>query len=262
MSEKKKNFSIIMPVYNENNINAQLDFIAGLKRIEEAELIIVDGENTNSTITKIDIKKINLDLTLLNSEKGRANQMNFGTEHSNGDILIFLHADTKLPKNALSLIEKVLEINQAGAFDITFDSNKWYMGLYAKFLSFNARLSKIPLGDQTIFIQKSYFNKIGKYTNYPLFEDVDLMRKIKRKRGSIKIIRTPNIASSRKWEKDGFIFVTLRSWFLSLLYYLGVSPVKLVNYYYTWYDLKKDRKVKKVVNYKLQKGDELISFIE
>jgi hypothetical protein len=92
-------------------------------------------------------------------------------------------------------------------------------------------LNRIPYGDQAIFIRKSYFDKIGRFKEIPLMEDVELMRRIKKKGDKIFIIRDRVKTSARRWEKEGIFYTTLKNQILVSLYYLGINPHKLVKYY-------------------------------
>jgi hypothetical protein len=94
-----------------------------------------------------------------------------------------------------------------------------------------SRLTRIPYGDQAIFIRASYFRSIGGFKEIPIMEDVDLMRRIKRKGWRIVIFQEPVITSARRWEKEGLLFGTLRNWFLMTLFLCGVSPERLARFY-------------------------------
>ncbi|MCK5255532.1 MAG: glycosyl transferase family 2, partial [Deltaproteobacteria bacterium] len=94
-----------------------------------------------------------------------------------------------------------------------------------------SRFTRIPYGDQIIFLRKDYFNKIGGYKEIPLMEDVELMQRIKRQGDKICILTDKVVTSPRRWEKEGIIFCTLRNWIILTLYMIGISPSKLAKYY-------------------------------
>ena len=119
----------------------------------------------------------------------------------------------------------------AGAFDLGIKSEKLIFKVIAALCCFRSRLSRIPFGDQVLFIRKEYFNKIGSYREIPLMEDVDLMRRIKRSGAKTWIIPERAMTSPRRREKEGVIFCTLRNWSLQILYFLRVSPEKLARFY-------------------------------
>ena len=194
---------------------------------QKEEVIVVDGDNS-STLKNIK----NPNVIQVNSIKGRANQMNAGTSVASGEIFLFLHADTILPDNAFEMIRKFCDGDiKAGAFDLSFSNNSLVFKVIAFTASLRSRLTKLPYGDQAIFIQKDIFNEIGKYENITLMEDVNLMQKIKKSKYQIKIFQEKVITSSRKWETKGIIYTTLRNWILISLYFFKIDPNKLEKYY-------------------------------
>lgn len=221
--------SIIIPVYREEqNINNTINHIYNTQS-GDFEIIVSDSEPNQSTLKVIEKTEV----IKVVSEKGRAKQMNKGVVQSQGEILLFLHADTILPDNAVEEINKIIEQDNymAGAFDFKINSTKTIFRIIEKISSLRSRITRLPYGDQAIFIRKYYFLSIGKYKEYPLMEDVELMQKIKKDKKDIFIINTPVITSPRRWEKEGVIYCTLRNWSLIIMYFLGVSPEKLVNLY-------------------------------
>lgn len=172
-------------------------------------------------------------LIKINSKKGRAKQMNSGANIAKNDILLFLHADTILPKNAIDLIQNTLknEVIKAGAFDLSFDNKSFAMKTIAKTASFRSRITRLPYGDQAIFIKKDTFDSIGGYEDISLMEDVNLMQKLKKSNYKIEILKEKVITSARKWENRGVMYTTLRNWFLLSLYFLKIDPNRLAKYY-------------------------------
>jgi rSAM/selenodomain-associated transferase 2 len=222
--------SIIIPVLNESaGIN---DIIAHLRAVDpegNAEIIVVDGDPGGGTLDAI----CDPSVVRVESAKGRGVQMNEGAKVAGGSILLFLHADTKLPEGALSLIVKVLEQNKpiAGAFDLGINSDRFAFRLIEWMASLRSRITRVPFGDQAIFVRSNYFRTIGGFKDMSLMEDVEIMQRIKKKGDEICIIRRRVLTSSRRWEKEGILRCTLRNWLLQLLYYSGVSPSKLAKWY-------------------------------
>lgn len=210
-------------MYNEKNIN---ECLATLPK--DCEIIVVDGNKT-STIDLIN----NECIIKISSPKGRAKQMNEGAKHATCNILLFLHVDTVLPKNALVHVAHALGSKEiaAGAFDLSFASDKKALRFIAKTASIRSRFTRIPYGDQAIFIKKKVFDDIGGYENIALMEDVNLMQKLKRKNLKIKIVNQRVITSARKYEKNGIFFNMIKNWVLLSLYFLGVHPNKLAKFY-------------------------------
>jgi len=223
-------FSFIIPVWNEEAIISRtIEHVWGLSASGDAEIIIVDGDPEGRTITVARHMGVKTAI----SEKGRGNQMNLGASLADGEILIFLHADTILPPDALELIEEAMEDSSciAGAFDLAIDSDKPAFRLIEKAASLRSRITRIPYGDQAIFIRKREFRELGGFRNIPIMEDVEFMRRIKKRKGKICIIGKAVRTSPRRWEKEGIVYTTLRNWILLSLYLCGVNPESLVRFY-------------------------------
>lgn len=223
-------FSIIVPVFHESaRINDLIDHLSRLVCIHEAEIIVVDGSPEMDTIKAIR----NEHVTTISSVRGRAKQMNAGASTAKGEILIFLHADTELPQDGLIKISSSMAQPRyvGGAFELDIDSQRLMLKLIARFASLRCRLTRIPYGDQAIFVRKDYFETLGAYQDIPLMEDVELMRRVKKRGDTIHIIRDRVLTSARRWEEEGLIYVFLRNQALFTLYLLGVSPERLACFY-------------------------------
>ncbi len=222
--------SIVIPVLNEaEGINSLIDHIHSQKFHESYEIIVVDGDPDGTTINAIQHEEIKT----TTSAKGRARQMNVGAGLAEGEILLFLHADTLLPDDGLNKISSAMEDKQfvAGAFDLGMDTSSLALKIIVYIASRRSRLSRIPYGDQGIFIRRDYFNRIGCYKDIPLMEDVELMRRIKKMGDKIHIIPDRVSTSARRWEEDGVARCSARNIIIATLYCLGVSPEKLVRHY-------------------------------
>jgi rSAM/selenodomain-associated transferase 2 len=223
-------FSFIIPVWNEESVILRtIEHIRGLQSAAGAEIIVVDGDSAGKTM---EIARRAAVKTII-SERGRGNQMNDGAALAAGNILIFLHADTSLPPDALAFIDTAMrdEFIMAGAFDLAIDSERPIFRLIEKAAALRSRLTRIPYGDQAVFMRKTVFNKLGGFSNIPIMEDVEIMRRIKKQGGKIRIIDRTVRTSSRRWEREGIIYTTLRNWLLITFYLLGVKPEKLVRFY-------------------------------
>jgi len=159
--------------------------------------------------------------------------MNAGAKIAKGEILLFLHADTFLPKNALDEISDIVQNDiVAGAFDLAFDNEKFSLKVISTIASYRSRITRTPYGDQAIFIKKVIFNKVAQYETISLMEDVNLMQKLKKHNYKIHILNSKVVTSSRKWEQSGIVYTTLRNWILIVLYYFGVDPERLSKFYH------------------------------
>jgi rSAM/selenodomain-associated transferase 2 len=159
--------------------------------------------------------------------------MNKGAVAATGDILLFLHADTLLPTGAFEKIITIMRTGRyvGGAFDLGIVSDRTSYRIIECAASYRSRLTRIPYGDQAIFIRKDVFMGLGGYREFPIMEDVELMRSIKRSGHRIFIIATKVKTSPRRWEKEGIIYCTVRNWVLMTLYLLGVKPNTLARFY-------------------------------
>ena len=180
-------FSFIIPVWNEEAIISRtIEHVRDICASGSAEIIVVDGDPAGRTIKAVRHMVVKTAI----SEKGRGRQMNFGAALAAGEILIFLHADTTLPYDAVELIEKAMEDGSriAGAFDLAIDSERTAYRLIERAASFRSRMTRIPYGDQTIFIKKRDFLALGGFKDIPIMEDVEFMQRIKKRKGKICII--------------------------------------------------------------------------
>jgi rSAM/selenodomain-associated transferase 2 len=230
-TSRKFKFSIIIPALHEQEqINAAIEHVCHRDSDGCCEIIVVDGDPAGSTINVIEINGI----IRKTAPKGRGKQMNAGAAVAKGEVLIFLHADTRLPDNALEKICQVLQDERyvGGAFDLGIDSDRLFLKYIAARASLRSRLNRIPYGDQAIFIRKNFFDQIGGFKEIPLMEDVDLMRRIKKDRKKIYLLPDKVMTSARRWERDGALYTTLRNQILMALFYLGVSPYRLAKYYW------------------------------
>ncbi len=223
--------SVIIPVLGEEaGINPCLRQVRETAAGEPVEIIVVDGDPDSGTVKRID----DGDVIALRSPKGRGAQMNRGAASAKGSVLLFLHADTILPPDAFRLIRDALADPRVtgGAFDLAIDSPRPLLLLTARCASLKHRITRVPYGDQAIFIRRDFFKAAGGYREIPLFEDVDMMKRIKRLDGKIIILPERVRTSARKWERDGILYAIFRNWFLQVLHLMGVSPEFLVRRYY------------------------------
>ena len=222
--------SIIIPVYHEKDvINSLIISIKQQSCDEPYEIIVVDGSPQRDTIHTITYS----DVITIGADYGRGPQLNTGAAVARGELLLFLHADTKLPANSLNEVIKTLTEKQvfAGAFDIRIDSTKWRYQILARMISLRARIRRLPFGDQAHFFTRKYFDEIGGYPNIAIMEDLEIMRRIRKQGDSIIILKTSVHTSPRRWATEGIIRGTLRNWFIRTRYYLGEKPERLEKYY-------------------------------
>lgn len=222
--------SVIIPVYSESAlINPTLSHVDSITAGRTVEIIVVDGHPGGTTLKSISSRGV----IKLGSPRGRAAQMNRGARIATGRILLFLHVDTRLDPDAPSRILDATRSGEiiGGAFDLGIDSPRKVYRLIEWMVHQRSRLSRIPYGDQAIFMNRLFFLRMGGYREMPLMEDVDLMRRVKKSGRRIRIVPLKARTSSRRWEREGVVFCTLRNWALQALYLLGVPPNTLVRWY-------------------------------
>jgi rSAM/selenodomain-associated transferase 2 len=221
--------SVVIPVLNEAR-NLERLLLDLLRTCPGAEVIVADGGSTDDSPAVVLHHPL---VKWLESMPGRARQMNAGAREAGGEILLFLHADTRLPEGAGTAIVEALADPRAvaGRFDVQFDNPRPIFRVIAFFMNQRSRLSRISTGDQAIFVRRASFKRLGGYPEIPLMEDVELTRQLKRT-GRIRSLRLRVTTSARKWERDGAIRTILLMWLLRFLYFVGVSPERIHRLYY------------------------------
>jgi len=231
----KPDISIIIPVLNEpGTIQSTLEYLACQSTGKTIEIVVVDAGPDKKTLKAIDLKNLpDRLLKTATSDKGRGIQMNKGAELASGSILLFLHADTLLPEGGIDAAFSVLQNPHlvGGAFDLGIRSSKWGYRIIERVATARSRITRLPYGDQVIFLRNDYFHLIGGYSPIPIMEDVDIMQRIKKRGDAIEIIGKRVQTNPRRWEKEGMVLGTLRNWILMILYLMGVSPHKLGRWY-------------------------------
>ena len=222
--------SVVIPVLNEGLIvNRAIARLRHLALDPPPEIIVSDGDPNKSTLRAIR----HAGIKTVTAPKGRGSQMNAGARAASGDALVFLHADVRLPTGAYANIAAALKRPgvAAGAFSLGIDAPQKGFRLIEKAVSIRGRLTHIPYGDQAIFIHRKLFSQLGGFSDIPLMEDVDLMRRVKRNGGRIVILADRVQTSARRWQQEGIVYATFRNWALITLYLLGVSPGRLSRFY-------------------------------
>ncbi|MEH2418010.1 TIGR04283 family arsenosugar biosynthesis glycosyltransferase [Nostoc sp.] len=218
--------SIIIPTLNEaGNIK---EAIVTTQESINIEIIVVDAGSQDGTL---EIAK-SLGVTVISSSAGRAVQMNAGAVVASGDILLFLHADTRLPAGFDEMIRTALQQPGivAGAFNLRIDASLLSLRWVEWGVNMRSHIYQMPYGDQAIFLTKAVFQQIGGFPELPIMEDFELMRRLKRT-GRIVIIPTPVVTSARRWLQKGVFKTTLLNQIVIIAYLLGVSPKRICRWY-------------------------------
>lgn len=220
--------SIIIPTYNEEKrIVEQLIHLEKHSKDRIAEIIVVDGGSTDHTVQLV--KRAGF--TCLESEqKGRAAQMNTGYKHSTGDVLYFVHADSTPPDSFISDILKALnEGYKAGCYRFRFNSDRLLLRINSYFTRFSGIMCRG--GDQTLFIRRDLFEKLGGYRqDFQIMEDYEMIKKVQQVT-DFKIIPKDVIVSARKYEKNYYLQVNLANFIIFMMYFANVRQDKMVDTY-------------------------------
>jgi rSAM/selenodomain-associated transferase 2 len=230
MNSLSNSISVIIPVLREGDrINELITDIHARSNGHPHEIIVVDGDPAGGTIRRIEDRAV----IVAHAKQGRASQMNHGASLATGGILLFLHADTMLPPDAFTLIRNALVDPRVvgGCFNLGIDSGRILFRVTERYVALRTKLTRVPFGDQAIFIRKAYFENLEGYRDIPIMEDVDLMQRIRKQGGRICILPQRVMTSARRWETEGIMYATLRNWSLQILYCLGMPPEKLARFY-------------------------------
>lgn len=223
-----KRLSIIIPTLDEAaHIVATLESLGDLRR-RGHEVIVADGGSSDATA----VLARGLADRIVCSPAGRAEQMNAGARAAAGDVLLFLHADSRLPAEADGLVLQVLAPGGPawGRFDVQIASNDPLLRLVESMMNLRSRLTRICTGDQGIFVRSEVFEAIGGYPRQELMEDIAICMRLRRVSAPL-CLRDRCLTSARRWESDGVLRTIVVMWWLRLQYALGVAPARLARAY-------------------------------
>jgi rSAM/selenodomain-associated transferase 2 len=220
--------SIIVPVLNEGeSIADALDALADLRALG-VEVIVVDGGSRDATVPRARARADRV----ISAPRGRALQMNAGAEKACGDVLLFLHADTRLPGDADHIVlDGIARSGRAwGRFDVKIDGDSPLLVAVAWLMNIRSRLTGIATGDQAIFVRRDAFHSVGGFPAIPLMEDIALSKRLKRASRPL-CLRACAVTSGRRWDKNGVASTVLLMWRLRLSYFFGADPKALARQY-------------------------------
>jgi rSAM/selenodomain-associated transferase 2/rSAM/selenodomain-associated transferase 1 len=222
---KKRLLSIIIPTLNEEAGLAGL--LGSVLEEPQTEVIVVDGGSLDATCQIAEQAGVKV----IRCGKGRGRQMNAGAAMARGEVLLFLHADSRLPPDFSRTIWKCMESGYtAGAFRLRIDDPRWAYRLVEFGANLRSCWLQLPYGDQAMFIRSEAFYAMSGFQNWPLLEDFDFAQRLRR-RGRIMIARSSATVSARRWRRIGVLKATLLNQMIIMAYWLGVSPARLASLY-------------------------------
>lgn len=223
---RRSSISVIVPALDEADTLPEV--LASTVPASGIELIVVDGGSTDRTS---DTAR-EFDARVISSEPGRARQMKAGAAAASGDVLLFLHADTRLPKKFDEHVRSALDspATVGGAFELRIDSLSPSLRLIERAVNWRSRHLRMPYGDQGIFVRSTVFHEIGGFPDNPIMEDFEFVRRLRRK-GNIAIAPVPVVTSPRRWLTVGPLRTTLINQAIIAGYYAGVPLQRLAVWY-------------------------------
>jgi rSAM/selenodomain-associated transferase 2 len=215
--------SVIVPVYRDTETLARL---LASTDFGDAEVIVVSTDGDADSLAPL--RAARADVRWMESARGRAVQMNAGASVAHGSWLLFLHADTRLPRDWPSAVADAARHPDVvfGCFRFALDSPRFIARTIELGVRLRVALFGLPYGDQAIFVRRAAFEAIGGYTVLPIMEDVDLVRRLA-ETGRLRRASKVAVTSARRWERLGWVRVTLQHLKLIVLYFLGVAPERL-----------------------------------
>ncbi|MDT8376729.1 MAG: TIGR04283 family arsenosugar biosynthesis glycosyltransferase [Mariprofundaceae bacterium] len=220
--------SIIVPILNEaETLPGLLEHLSGW-RDRGCEVLLVDGGSRDDSAALA----VNAGFDMIPSPRGRASQMNAGARVMHGKVLLFLHADTRLPPDALHWIEAAMREPRRhwGRFDVRIDASQPLLRVVSAMINLRSRLTGISTGDQAMFVRRELFHAVGGFPDQPLMEDVELSRRLKRQ-SRPACLAAKVVTSARRWQQYGKWRTITLMWWLRWCYWRGVPAEKLADAY-------------------------------
>jgi rSAM/selenodomain-associated transferase 2/rSAM/selenodomain-associated transferase 1 len=218
--------SVIIPALNEAGYIAET--IASIGQGNNTQIIVADGGSLDDTVS---IAR-SLGATVIKSSTPRSRQMNQGAEAASKEVLLFLHADTRLPKSFDKTVFRTLKQPDvaAGAFELRIDAPGPVLRFIEYVANRRSRYLKLPYGDQAIFMLSEIFHQMGGFPDMPIMEDFELIRRLQKK-GDVVTVFDPVVTSPRRWLNHGILKTTLINQLIVLSYFMGISPDAIARLY-------------------------------
>jgi rSAM/selenodomain-associated transferase 2 len=214
-------YSVIIPTLNSEKTIAQC-LARVFKARPNVECIVADGGSNDQTLDNVR----QFGVKAVSSPKGRGIQMNEGSRQAKAEILLFLHSDTLLSDDAFDVLDDYFakQHHQIGTFQLKFDVNHWLLNFYGMMTKFDSLWT--TFGDQGIAVRKEFFNNMGMFPEWKLFEDVDLLRKA-REHVKVGTFDAHVVTSADRFKENGYLAQQVKNAVLIIKYLKGVSPARL-----------------------------------
>ena len=217
--------TIIVPVLADTDVVGRL--LAEIQPNPDVEVVVVDGGG-DERLTQIVAARPSV--TLLRTAKGRGLQMNRGAAAASGTWLLFLHADSRPPLGWREALASLGPEISGGWFRFALDDDAWQARVIETLVAWRVRWFRLPYGDQGLFVRRVVFEQLGGFAELPLFEDVELVRRLARGMRVVEL-PLPLVTSARRWRRDGWFRRSGRNLCLTTLYFAGISPARLARWY-------------------------------
>ncbi|MCF8032780.1 MAG: TIGR04283 family arsenosugar biosynthesis glycosyltransferase [Desulfarculaceae bacterium] len=218
--------SVIIPALNEEKTIAAT--VASALGASGAEVLVVDGGSRDATMQQAEAAGAKV----MRASRGRASQMNAGAARARGDVLLFLHADTRLPLGWQREVARILALPNvaAGAFAFRLDHRPAGLRFIELSVAARCRWAGLPYGDQGLFLTHRVFQRAGGFPNLPIMEDCEMIRRL-RALGRVALSPAPAVTSARRWQRRGALATTGLNFLVVGAFYLGFSPAFLRRFY-------------------------------
>ena len=218
--------SIIVPTLNEELVLENT--LTHIQQLSPHELIVSDGGSNDYTYRIAD----RFSHRVITGSAGRALQMNAGANEATGDLLLFLHADSRIePESYRKMLEYMKNPKWiGGAFTLCIESGKWSLKLIALLANIRSKYFGVAYGDQGFFVRKEVFKDMNGFSPIPICEDLDFYYRL-RKKGSVILLKEKAHTSPRRWTNEGIFFTTVRNFIVAVLFGLGFPPHILTKWY-------------------------------
>jgi rSAM/selenodomain-associated transferase 2 len=217
--------TIVIPVLADSDAASAL--LAQVPDTPEVEAILVDGGHDGRLDRLVATRP---HTRLYRTLPGRGRQMNAGARGATGEWLLFLHADSDLPAGWLEALRSVNRGVVGGWFRFALDDRAWQARVIERLVAWRVRWLRLPYGDQGLFVRRQIFEAMGGFREWPLFEDLDFVRRLPRA-GRVTEVPLPLRTSARRWKRDGWLRRSARNVLLTTLYFAGASPAWLARRY-------------------------------